>query len=109
MAASIYEIPSYYVYEQTPEVTGPNPAAKTEKQDVKTDDSIYYELNEEGELVQEKPNSSASRKVKDASFSKHSGNIKLDAPRQTGKFHVNLMNTVGQRINKTMNIMQITL
>ena len=61
MAASIYEIPSYYVYEQTPEVTGPNPAAKTEKRDVKTDDSIYYELNEEGELVQEKPNPSASK------------------------------------------------
>ena len=94
MAASIYEIPSYYVYEKTPGVTGPNPAAKTEKRDVKTDDSIYYELNEEGELVQEKPNSSASRKVKDASFSKHAGDVMLNAPPHTGKFHVNLMHTV---------------
>ena len=109
MAASIYEIPSYYVYEQTPEVTGPNPAAKSEKRDVKTDDSIYYELNEEGELVQEKPPPSASRRVEEASFSKISVNAALNASRHTGKFHVNLMNTVGQRSNKTINIMQITL
>ena len=91
MAASIYEIPSYYVYEQTPEVTGPNPAAKSEKRDVKTDDSIYYELNEEGELVQEKPPPSASRRVEDASYSNHAGNVMLNAPRHTGKFHINLI------------------
>ena len=55
-----------------------------EKTKMSNDDSIYYELDENGKLVRAEPNPSTSRIDIKASYSKHSGNVTLNAPRCTG-------------------------
>ena len=47
------------------------------------DDSIYYELDENGELVQEEPKPSSSR-IGKASYSRHAGNVTLKPPQRSG-------------------------